>query len=198
MMKRYLSIFACVILSHAYTGNALAEQNVKLAVHIQQQDYQHPVRIWNWAEGLWIEQGPFLESAANKVFSQLGTQAYAMCQSKVDAANVLVWLRPNLYYNPQVNTFYGKVHGYFYTADGKPLVRLTGESKSVGRFLGEQTKTQIASVYEAAVQDLYQRMQTNAQVTDYLNGQVKGMVTLNPCATAEFLPVSKFRFTTFQ
>ena len=94
--------------------------------------------------------------------------------------------------------FYGKVQGYFYTADGKPLVRITGESKSVGRLLGDQTKVQIDKLFDAATQDLYQRMQSNSQVYDYLNGKVKGMVTLNPCATAEFLPVSKFRFNAFQ
>ena len=197
-MNKRLFIFLIIAMLSVISLTAKAEGPVKLAVHIQQQDYDHPTRLWNFAESLWVEQGPFVEASAQKAFAQLGDHGYAMCNSKVEAANLLVWLRPNLYFNPQVSTFYGKVQGYFYTADGKPLVRITGESKSVGRLLGDQTKVQIAKLFDAATQDLYQRMQSNSQVYDYLNGKVKGMVTLNPCATAEFLPVSKFRFNAFQ
>ncbi len=198
MMKKYLMVFNLLALPLMMIQPLYAETNVKLAVHIQQNEYDHPVRLWNFAENLWIEQGPMLEGSAKKVFAQMGEHGYAMCNTKVDSANVLVWLRPNLFFNPQVSTFFAKVQGYFYTADGKPLVRITGESKLVGRMLGEQSKVQIAKLYEATMQDLYQRMQTNSQLHDYLDGKVKGMVTLNPCATAEFLPVSKFRFNAFQ
>lgn len=196
--KLLLNALAVLMLSLSSLSQAQAENVVKLAVHIQSQEYLHPVRIWNFTEGLWIDQGTHVENAAKQVYSQLGEKSYAMCDSKIDAANLLVWLRPNLHFNPQVNTFFGKVSGYFYTADGKPLVKLNGEARLVGRMLGEQTNVLVAQLYQQAVQDLYQQMLKNPTLNDYLNGKIKGMVTLNPCATAEFLPVSKFRFTSFQ
>ncbi|MBU3645123.1 MAG: hypothetical protein FGM31_07265 [Candidatus Methylopumilus sp.] len=198
MMNKRLLIFLTMAMLCVISLTAKAEGPVKLAVHIHQQDYQHPVRLWNFTENFWVEQGVYVEASANKVFAQMGASGFAMCSANVEAANLLVWLRPNIFYNPQVNTFYGKVQGYFYTADGKPLVKISGESKSVGRLLGENTKVQVGRVFDAATEDLYQRMLNNTQLSEYLNGKVKGMVTLNPCATAEFLPVSKFRFNAFQ
>jgi hypothetical protein len=196
--KFLLNLLSLLMLGLTALSPAQAENEVKLAVHIQSQEYIHPVRIWNFTEGLWIDQGTHVENAAKQVYSQLGEKGFAMCDSKIDAANLLVWLRPNLHFNPQVNTFFGKVTGYFYTADGKPLVKLNGEARLVGRMLGEQTNVLVGQLYQQAVQDLYQQMVKNQTLNDYLNGNVKGMVTLNPCATAEFLPVSKFRFTSFQ
>ena len=123
-MNKRLLIFLTMAMLCVISLTAKAEGPVKLAVHIHQQDYQHPVRLWNFTDNFWVEQGVYVEASANKVFTQMGASGFAMCSANVEAANLLVWLRPNIFYNPQVNTFYGKVQGYFYTADGKPLVNI--------------------------------------------------------------------------
>jgi len=181
-----------------FSLNSFADNNVKLAVHIQAQEYEHPVRLWNYAYSLWVEQGPMLEASAKKSLGQMGSGAYAMCSDKPAASNLLVWLRPNMFYNPKMTTYYGKVQGYFYTPDGKPLLKLTGESRVYGTLSGETSKPLVATAFDAAMNDLYQQMQNNSQLQDYLQGKVQGQATLNPCSMTGLLPSSKFKANAFQ
>jgi hypothetical protein len=186
-----------LILLLAVSTQSMADSKVKLTAYIQPNEYEYPVRLLNYAYYLWVEQGPLVESAARKTFSPMGS-GFAMCSDKPEEGNLFLWLRPNVFYNPLMTTYYGKVQGYFYTADGKPLLRLIGESRVNGMLSGDVSKPVVAAAFDAAMNDLYQQMQSNSQVQDYLQGKIKGQVTLNPCATANLLPSTKFKANAFQ
>jgi hypothetical protein len=192
MWKTKLYLFLSLML--AATGlyaHELAPAPTQVAIYIQAQDYSHELQLHHYAVGYWFRQGPLLESAALQVLSQ-DLKAVAMCDERPESAKLLLWLRPRMFYNPQVQTFYGKVIAYAYTPDGKPLGSFVGEAQTHG-FLDVQPEANLQAAYLGAVQAVSVKLQADAKVQQALAGPDISA----PCSTTGLLPEPKIQFMGF-
>jgi hypothetical protein len=133
-----------------------------------------------------------LETAAHDV---LGAEfgGVEMCDAKPNESKVLVWLRPSMFYNPQMRTFYGKVSAVSYTADGKPIASYVGEVAKQA-FFDVKTDMTLNAVYHSAMQVIAGKMKSDAKFQEAL----KAPSFSSPCATASMLPESKIKFMSIQ
>jgi hypothetical protein len=188
--KQCLSVCLLALIS----TDALAHEIIptSVAVFIQAQDYDHPIRLRNYSQGYWVNQGPMLETAARDV---LGDEfgGVEMCNAKPNESKVLVWLRPSMFYNPQMRTFYGKVTAVTYTADGKPLANYVGEIAKQA-FFDVKTDMTLNAVYRSAMEVVVGKMKADAK----FQAALKAPSFSSPCATASMLPESKIKFMSIQ
>jgi hypothetical protein len=188
--KQYLFVYLLVLVSSAALAHEIVPTTV--AVFIQAQDYDHPIRLRNYTQGYWVNQGPMLETAAHDV---LGAEfgGVEMCDAKPNESKVLVWLRPSMFYNPQMRTFYGKVTAVTYTADGKPLANYVGEVAKQA-FFDVKTDMTLNAVYHSAMQVVAEKMKVDAK----FQAALKAPSFSSPCAIASLLPESKIKFMSIQ
>ncbi len=189
-LKKCLSVCLLALIS----TDALAHEIIptSVAVFIQAQDYDHPIRLRNYSQGYWVNQGPMLETAAHDVLSaEFG--GVEMCDAKPNESKVLVWLRPSMFYNPQMRTFYGKVTAVTYTADGKPLAIYVGEIAKQA-FFDVKTDMTLNAVYHSAMEVVAGKMKADAK----FQAALKAPSFSSPCATASMLPESKIKIMSIQ
>lgn len=191
---KLLLLFAFLTIANLASAHEIdvEAKPTSVAVYIQAQDYKHQIRLRNYSEGHWYSQGPMLEMAALKVLGE-NFKDVTMCDSNPSAAKVLVWLRPRMFYNPQVQIFYGKVLAYAYTADGKPLASYVGKAEKHALFDVKIDET-LNAVYEKAMQAVSAKMQADAKIQTALNASASAL----PCATTSLLPEPKIQFMSFQ
>lgn len=176
---------SCVALAHEIAPTSIA-------VYIQPQDYNHQIRLRHYSQDYWYSQGPMLEAAAHDVLGA-DFSGVDMCDIQPADAKVVVWLRPRMFYNPQMQTFYGKVIAFVYAADGKPLVNYVGEA-SKRAFFDVKTEMTLNAVYHAAMQVVSSKMKADAKIQEAL----KAPSFSSPCATVSVLPEPKIQFMSIQ
>ena len=191
MLKNISFVVFLLLSSFGVSAHEIDAKPTGVAIYIQAQDYNHELRLHHYAIDYWYHQGPMLESAAVQVLGQ-GFKEVAMCDENPASAKVLVWLRPRMFYNPQVQTFYGKVIAYAYTADGKPFATYVGKNEQHG-FLDIKPELHLQAAYEGAMQDLSAKMQADVKFQQALKGQSFSV----PCATTALLPEPKIQFMGF-
>ena len=98
-----------------------------------------------------------------------------------------------MFYNPQMQTFYGKVNAVAYTADGKPLANYVGEI-SKRAFFDVKTELSLNEVYHGAMQSISAQMKADSKFQDALIASSFS----SPCATVSLLPEPKIQFMSFQ
>lgn len=189
-LKQCLYVCLLAIISSTALSHEVLPTSV--AVYIPAQDYDHPIRLRNYSQGYWVNQGPMLEKAAHDV---LGAEfgGVEMCDAKPNESKVLVWLRPSMFFNPQMRTFYGKVTAVTYTADGKPLANYVGEIAKQA-FFDVKTDMTLNEVYHSAMQVVAGKMKADAK----FQAALKAPSFSSPCATASMLPESKIKFMSIQ
>jgi hypothetical protein len=197
MLKMMISLlWVTMLLSCTSQAHELSAEDLivtKIAIHIQSQDYTHPIKLWRYSEDSWVTQGPLLESAADKVLNaEFGVGNALMCDAKPSVSNVLVWLRPRMFYNPQIQRYYGKVIAAVYTADGKPLANYVGQAQKQG-VLGHYQELALADVYQSAMKAVATKMKADSKFQAALNGKTSE----NPCAIVNLLPEPKIQFMSF-
>lgn len=197
MLKIMMSLLWTLMLlngtSQAHEHSAEEGAVTKIAIHIQSQDYAHPIKLWRYGQESWVSQGPLLEAAANKVLNaEFGAGNALMCDAKPSASNLLIWLRPRMFYNPQIQRYYGKVIAAAYTADGKPLANYVGQAQKQG-MLGVYQELDLANVYQSAMKELVLKMKSDSKFQAALDGKTSA----NPCAIVNLLPEPKIQFMSF-
>ena len=188
--KKVVSAVMFFILSGVVSAHEIAPTNI--AVYIQAQEYNHQIMLRNYSQNYWYSQGPMLETAAHDV---LGAEfgGVEMCDAKPNESKVLVWLRPSMFFNPQMRTFYGKVTAFTYTADGKPLANYVGEVAKHA-FFDVKTDMTLNAVYHAAMQVVSSKMKADVK----FQAALKAQSFSSPCATTSMLPESKIKFMSIQ
>jgi hypothetical protein len=184
--------FTSIVLgSLASSANATVEQAAapaNMMIYIAPAQYEHPIKLWHFYFSYWFEQGPLAEAAAEKVLgSEFGH--VAMCTSN-EAGNTLIWLKPNMFYNPHMTTYYGTVTANVYSGSGKPLGTFVGESQKSG-FLDVATKDQIKATYTLALQDLATKLNANPAFQQLVKQGIPASETSSPCSMVTMLPSTK-------
>ena len=155
--KKVVSAVFFLILSGVATAHEITPTSI--AIYIQGQEYNHQIMLRNYSQNYWYSQGLMLETAAHDVLGA-DFSGVDMCDAQPADAKVVVWLRPRMFYNPQMQTFYGKVIAVTYTADGKPLANYVGEATKRA-FFDVRTELTLSDVYHAAMQAVSAKMKAD-------------------------------------
>ncbi len=184
------SLLCLLVLS----ANVQAENTAKLLVYIHPQEYSNSIKLWQYYQDYWFNQGPVVEEVAKdllgKAFHDVG-----MCDSNQRASNTLVWLRPRMFYNPEMQMYHSKLTAVVYEASGKPIATYEGVGVKHG-YLDVFPAKQVKATYALAMNDLVQKMQADPALAANLD---KPVTTDNatPCSLVTLLPAPKIQFMSF-
>lgn len=159
-----------------------------MLIYISPQEYTHSVKLWQYFDDYWFEQGPAVEPLAKSMLAEEYGEV-AMCQANSEGKS-LVWLKPRMYYNPQMKMYYGEIKASTFTSNGEPLANYIGESKKHG-FLDVYPQQQIETVYKMAMQNLIGKMREDQNLKTVAAEGVNNTDAANACATVAALPASK-------
>ncbi len=171
---------------------AMAESTSGTLLYIQPFEYTNPIRLWHYSLNYWFEQGPIVEKLALEKFSQKFGEV-SMCESN-QTGKMLVWLQPKMFYNPQVQQFYGKIVANVYSGMGKQVANYIGEAHAPG-YLDIYPEQAIEKSYTLALDDLIAKMQADPRLSDMPQNGTANEST--PCSMVTLLPVPKVRATSF-
>lgn len=190
-----LSAMATMPALASESSTAQTPLSAKVLVYIHPQEYTSEIKLLQYYRDYWFVQGPLVEAASQTVLAKsLGD--VGMCDNNQRTANLLLWLQPRMFYNPQMQTFYGTIKAVAYTASGKPIANYVAEASKVG-FLEVQTEQQLKQVYGSAMQALATQMQADANVQEVLNSTPAEADAGTPCGLVSLLPAPKIQFMSF-
>ncbi|OGV75953.1 MAG: hypothetical protein A3I83_04490 [Methylotenera sp. RIFCSPLOWO2_02_FULL_45_14] len=171
-----------------------ANSTPNMLVYIQPVEYTNPIKLWHYYRDYWFYQGPVVEHLAMPKLTQL-YGAVSLCESN-QSANTLVWLQPRMFYNPQVQVFYGKVTANVYTGVGKLVGTYVGESKQHG-FLDIKPDYWIEKAYALAIDEMIGKMQADNTLQALINTPQANSANAAPCSMVTLLPTPKIRAMSF-
>jgi hypothetical protein len=192
---RLIALLAMGSSVNAYAAEEVDNKASQLLMYIQPVDYTNPIRLLHPYYDYWMYQGPVVEKVAMKKF----TEAYGdvgMCEVS-QSGKALVWLQPKLFYNPQVQLFYGEVTADVYKGIGEHLGEYVGKSQVRG-FLNMHTEASIEEAYALAVADVVEKMQADTTLQARMNNQAKSSTAEStPCGMVTLFPTKKIRAMSF-
>ena len=156
-----------------------------VVVYINPLEYKHPVKLWHFYYDYWYTQGPAVEAAAIDVLNHAYGKA-SICDGN-NIGKTLVRIVPNMFYNPHMTTFYGKISAEVFTGSGKPLGGYVSEVQKSG-FLDVAPAAQIGELYRTAMQNVVDRMKTDPAVQEAIKNGVPQSETSTPCSMMSVLP----------
>jgi len=191
MIIKWIShIFFSVCLLFAAIAPVQAEESAPadMLVYISPQDYEHSIKLWHYFYDYWYEQGPAVEPVAMEALSaEYGD--VRMCQGS-ETGKALVWIKPRMYYNPQLEVFYGEVTADVFSGNGKALGTYTGESHKHG-FLDVYPERQVEAAYKLAMQNLMTKIKADAALQEGIKAGAADNEKASPCSMVAMLPPAK-------
>lgn len=175
---------ACLAAGMFQSGVTMAEPAGRVAVYIPEQYYDHDIKLWQFYYGYWFKQGEALEQPALETIKSTFANT-DVCRSG-DAADVIVALKPHMFYNPHMTTYYGDVTANVFSGSGKPLATYRSEVESQG-FLDVKPAEKIQSVYREAMQKIVQQMQADQSVMGLAQKGLSDNETKMPCQMVSIL-----------
>lgn len=174
---------------------AAAEKEADVVVYIDSVEYTNPIRLWHPYFDYWYYQGPIFEEIALEKLKQ-EYQQVTMCEAE-QSGKVLVWLKPKMFFNPQVQMFYGKVTAVAYTGIGQYLASYEAES-GVWGFINQQAETRIKQSYALAMDGLIQKINADPNFKNKLTAATEAAKTAStPCSMITLLPPTRIRAMPF-
>ena len=179
---------ACALLSAVGAAQAKEAAATDMLVYISPDEYKHSNRLshYNLRE-YWYEQGPMVEPYVSQV---LGTElgSVGLCQAG-ETANTLVWLKPNMTYNPTLQRFNGTVTAEVYAGNGQSLGTYVGKSRR-DSFLDIVPAYQLDIAYRAAMEDLAAKMKADQRLQTAMKESTVNGGNSTSCAMLPLLPVA--------
>lgn len=168
----------------------------KVLIYIHPQEYTSGVKLWQYYRDYWFNQGPVVEPIVKQSLNDAFGDA-AMCDQNQRTSNTLIWLRPKMFYNPQLMTYHANLVAVAYGAQGQPIATYEGHGQKIG-FLDVQPLKNIEQTYRLAVAELIQKMQADSKFQENLNKGSSADTQNTPCALVTLLPAPKIQFMSFQ
>lgn len=191
-MKKYLNKCALalgLVLSANVWADQPADAKADVVLYIQPVEFTNPIKLWHPYTDYWFYQGPVVKPLALKKLGDAYGKAEA-CDAN-QSGSMLVWLQPKMFYNPQVQQFYGKITAEVYTGIGKHIGTYVGQANVHGT-LGFNAENRIRQSYALAVDDVVSKMKADSA----LQGQVSGNAASRaetPCSMVTLLPTNALR-----
>lgn len=198
-MKIYL-LKVFVLLALFTTASVRAESvnesspSTKMLMYIQPIEYTNPIYLWHPYDGHWVYQGPLLEGQAMAKFTQVYGDV-GLCEGN-QSGKTLVWLQPRIFYNPQVQIFYGKVTASVYTGMGAFVASYVGESSLHG-YLNLKTDDSVEHAYALAIDTVLEKMQADTALQGMIANEKSASADATPCSMVTLLPIPKIRVMSF-
>ncbi|SNR75957.1 hypothetical protein SAMN05192560_0928 [Methylobacillus rhizosphaerae] len=184
MKKRILGLVTLSLIANL----AMAEEpqpTSKVVVYISPQEYTNQIKLWHFVKDYWFAQGPLVAPVLTQTLSaKLGKTV--MCDAGV-TGDVLLWVRPQMFYNPHMRNFYGTIKATVYTGAGKAIAHYTGESRYSGDLDILPAKT-IQATYDLAIQHVADKIQADPVVRQLISEGVSSKEGYTPCAMIALLP----------
>lgn len=195
-LKRFAGavLSACMLLTllsgmtAATAAEAQEAGQPKMLVYISPQDYQHSIKLWHYYDDYWYEQGPVIEPVAMEALSaEYGN--VQMCRGNY-TGNVLLWIKPRMYYNPQLQVFYGEVTADVFSGQGEAMGSYKGEARKYG-FLDVYPEQQVEAAYKMAMQNLMVKLKANSALQATISGMPASDTKEAACSMVTLLPPAK-------
>ena len=175
---------------------AFATPNSKMQVYISPEDYTNPIHLqFPWGGDEWVSQGQIIEPIATKSL-QDAFGAVQICQG-THTGSSLMWLRPSLFFNPQVGVYYGTMTAYIYDGNGKPINKYVGESNVQGSFHFKRQQN-IYQSYRLAMQNLVAKLKADSAVREVIASDLAAGETYATCSQVPNLPNNLPAYTPYK
>jgi hypothetical protein len=148
-------------------------------VYIDPQEYEHETRLFQYYYAYWFNQGEAVEPIALDVLRPVLGDV-AMCEGN-QAADLVVWLKPRMFYNPKMTTYYATMEARVYSGSGGFLGIYKEEAQRSG-FLDVRPAEQIARAYRMAMQKVATKLQADAAVKALVEQGLPKDKTAMPCS----------------
>lgn len=176
----------CMLFTFVMPAQAAEESTpASMLVYISPQDYEHPIKLWHYFYNYWYEQGPVVEPIAIQALSA-GYGDVKMCQGN-ETGKALIWIKPRMYYNPQLEVFYGEVSADIFSASGKALGSYTGESRK-HEFLDVYPERQVETAYKLAMDNLMVKLKADSELQAGISEAISANEKESPCSMVTLLP----------
>lgn len=186
-------IFASMLSAASVTSVAAEQPSGELAaksapprmlVYINPNEYTHSAALSDFFYHYWFSQGPDIEALAmEKLGAQYGD--VGMCEG-YSSARAVVWIKPSIFYNPKMGTYYGKIVAEVFSGSGKSLGTFTARAEHTG-WIDVNTAGQIKATYTSAMNGLVQQMAASSSIQNTLDAAVTGNENSVPCANVSLL-----------
>lgn len=177
-------MLALLLAGLSVSGVARSEPLGHALVYIDPQDYQHEIRLWHFYYSYWFNQGQAVEpialEALRPLFAGVGT-----CQDG-QAADVVITIKPKMFYNPHMTTFYGSIVASTYSGSGKALATYRAEVESSG-FLDVMPAVKVQAVYREAMQKIVGQMRADTALMALAGKGLAEGETKMPCQMVSIL-----------
>jgi hypothetical protein len=189
-IHKWCVVLGLMLSSSVWADNAHADSKADAVIYIQPVEYTNPIKLWHPYSDYWFYQGPLVEDIAVDKFGKSYGKV-EVCDAN-QAGRVLVWLQPKMFYNPQVQQFYGKVTAEVYTGIGKHIGTYVGESNVRGT-LGMQAESRIKQSYALAVDHVIGKMKADSALQAQVSADTANQTETTPCSMVTLLPTNKLR-----
>lgn len=183
--------------SHIVGAADLESDKAKTAamlIYIQPYEYVSEIKLQDFSQGYWFAPGPVLEQIAKeKLTASYGE--VSVCDADL-AAKVLVWLQPRMFYNGQLQVFYGEIKANIYSSAEKLVASYMGESAQQGS-LSIEPDYWIERSFSKAMDDLEVKMREDANLQAIVADTSQHSALAAPCGMVALFPVPKIRFMSF-
>lgn len=182
-MKRWIALAALLV----PVGTSLAEDKPSLLIYQNPQEYTHEVRL-----GLlpyysrWVVKGPAVRAAAQQALAD-SFASIGICDGG-STADVLVWLRASISYNPMPSLYYTQVTAQFHLGNGKYLGTLKGEGQQSGPLLSLYADDLVRKAFDAAMRDVAAQYAAHTTMQQAVADALASDGTKAPCAIIGAVP----------
>ncbi|MGY1488373.1 hypothetical protein ACW4YW_03085 [Methylobacillus pratensis] len=184
-MKKCVMGLAALLLASSLAHAEEPQPTSKVAVYISPYEYTNEIKLWHFMKDYWFAQGPLIEPVLTRTLStKLGDTV--MCDAGV-TANVLLWVKPKMFYNPHMRNFYGTINATVYTGSGRAIASYTGESRLSGD-LDILPANTVQATYDLAIQQVADKIQADPAIKKLIDDGLSDRESYTPCAMIAVLP----------
>lgn len=162
-----------------------SNQNASLAIYLAPHEYNHPVMLRHSYYTYWVNRGEIVAAVAQNTFRPMFREV-STCEGN-NAADVIAWVRPQLFYNPLMTVYYADLKVNFYRADGKPIGTLKSKAQRNG-FLDSFYYQHSYDVFADAFSKITDQFSQNAALQDAIRQSMTEKVAHAPCAIVGLVP----------
>ncbi len=186
-----LKYLAAVLLMLVSIPAALADEtsgnshNATLAIYLAPHEYNQPVVLRHAYYTYWVNRGEIVAAVAQNTFRPMFREV-STCEGG-NTADVIAWVRPQLFYNPLMEIYYADLKVNFYRADGKPIGTLKSKAQRNG-FLDSFYYQRSYDVFADAFSKITDQLSQNTALQDAIRLSMAEKVAHAPCAIVGLVP----------
>lgn len=159
----------------------------QMLVYINPNEYTHSAALSDFYYHYWFSQGPDIEALAmEKLGAQFGD--VGMCEG-YSLAKTVVWIKPSIFYNPKMRTYYGKIVAEVFSGSGKSLGIYTAKAEHNG-WIDVDTAGQIKATYTSAMNGVVKQMAASPSIMNALDKAVASNENSMPCTSVTLISKS--------